>query len=103
MIWAGIQGELWSETVRTQSQFGSMVFPRMLSMAERAWHKAAWESETDVTKRDAARRADWEAFAKLVGSKELTTLEGFGLDYQVRPPGAKYVIPYDKSVYVSTR
>ena len=35
----GIQGELWSETTRTSSQFHSMILPRLLALAERAWHK----------------------------------------------------------------
>ena len=35
----GIQGHLWSETVRNPSQLHYMIFPRMLALAERAWHK----------------------------------------------------------------
>jgi len=35
----GIQGHLWSETVRNPSHLHYMIFPRMLALAERAWHK----------------------------------------------------------------
>jgi hexosaminidase len=39
----GVQGQAWSETIRTDKQYFKMAFPQVLSVAERAWHKAGWE------------------------------------------------------------
>ena len=45
----GMQGQLWSETVRSPSHLHYMVFPRMIALAERAWHKV---SDSFVNKND---------------------------------------------------
>ncbi|MFN3129805.1 family 20 glycosylhydrolase, partial [Roseibium sp.] len=39
----GMQGQTWSETVRTETQHQEMTFPRVLAVAERAWHRGSWE------------------------------------------------------------
>ena len=36
----GLQGQTWTETIRTDDQYYEMVFPRILAVAERAWHRA---------------------------------------------------------------
>ncbi|MEO8301874.1 MAG: family 20 glycosylhydrolase, partial [Rhizomicrobium sp.] len=41
----GMQGQLWSETVRSPQISDYMLFPRTLALAERAWHKAVWEPD----------------------------------------------------------
>ena len=40
---SGIQGQLWSETVRSDAQAEYMIYPRLLALAERAWHQASWQ------------------------------------------------------------
>ncbi|XP_053381123.1 beta-hexosaminidase-like [Mercenaria mercenaria] len=42
----GIQGQLWSETVRTVENVDYMIFPQMIALAERAWHKAEFGEES---------------------------------------------------------
>ena len=84
-----MQGQLWSETVRTPSQLHSMIFPRMLALAERAWHKAEWETPTSSSGRDAARKADWEKFANTLGYKELARLDKMNIGYHIPPPGGR--------------
>ncbi|CAE1315408.1 HEXA_B [Acanthosepion pharaonis] len=86
----GVQGQLWSELVRTSDQLESMIFPRLIAMAERAWHKASWENETDKTKRDAESKKDWAAFANSLGSKELARLDALQIAYHIVPPGARF-------------
>ena len=39
----GMQGQAWGEIMRTDQQFEYMVYPRLLALAERAWHRANWE------------------------------------------------------------
>lgn len=92
LTFAGVQGQLWSELVRTSDQLESMIFPRLIAMAERAWHKASWENETDKTKRDAESKKDWAAFANSLGSKELARLDALQIAYHIVPPGARLVL-----------
>lgn len=93
----GIQGNLWSEVVRTDTQVEYMMFPRLLALAERAWHQASWELDAvpgqefsaesglvDV----AALEADWRGFAAALGHKELLKLDLTGVGYRIPVPGA---------------
>jgi len=81
----GIQGQVWSETIRTESQFLEMVFPRLLPLAERAWHKAKWEGQT-INK--AQRLEDWAQFAATLSEKELAKLDAAGIGAHLPVPGA---------------
>ena len=83
---AGMQSQVFGETARNATQFQSMLFPRLLAVAERAWHKATdWES----TKNQTALDADWTRFANAVGYRELGRLDSLGIAYRVPPPGAR--------------
>ena len=93
----GMQGQLWSETVRTAEQFDYMVYPRLLALAERAWSKASWELDyvpgttfsgtTNLVDKN-ARTADYAGFAAALGNKELKKLDAAGVRYRVSVPGA---------------
>jgi len=80
---------VFAETMRTEAQFHSMVFPRMLALAERAWHKATWEETANKTERELMQEIDWESFAVKLGYKELPRLERKEIFYNVEPPGAR--------------
>ncbi|WP_394193733.1 family 20 glycosylhydrolase [Pseudoalteromonas atlantica] len=80
----GMQGQVWSETIRTEEQVLAMIFPRILSVAERAWHKAPWEGEkVDIR----TRAKDWSQFAAAVGLKELTKLANADVSINLPVPG----------------
>jgi len=85
----GIQGQSWAETIRSFENFQYMIFPRLLALAERAWHKAAWENITDLNSRKVELNKDWEAFANTIGHKELGRLDKMGVKYRVPLVGAK--------------
>lgn len=97
---AGLQGQLWSETVRSDAQVDYMLYPRMLALAERAWHGANWEvpytpsaaysptSGAFTADMRARRDADWDAFANLLGGRELARLDAAGVAYRVPTVGA---------------
>lgn len=96
----GIQGQLWSETVRTAEHFDYMVFPRLLALAERAWHKAPWEidyspgatfdqNSSQVNRTQLA--SDWNRFANALGQKELSKLDASGVQYRIPTAGAKSI------------
>lgn len=84
----GIQAQLWTELVRTWDQMDTMIFPRLLCVAERSWHKASWETEMDVERQAQSLAEDWARFAHILGTKELARLDKMGVAYHLPPPGA---------------
>lgn len=97
----GLSAQLWSETTRTDEMMEYKLYPRLLSVAERAWHRASWEQnykagreykggETHWVDAKALQR-DWERFANLIGQRELTKLDKAGVGYRLPVPGAKVV------------
>ncbi|XP_067667144.1 chitobiase-like [Haliotis asinina] len=85
----GLQGQLWSELVRTPGQLQEMIIPRIIALAERAWHKAFWEDVADRSKLEVLRQKDWADFASILGSKELRRLETMNISYYLPPPGVR--------------
>ena len=92
----GMQGQTWSETIRTDKQYFEMAFPRTLAVAERAWHRASWELDwtpgmaynmsTGLVPMDELA-SDYNSFASALGCKEMTKLSKLGISYRVPPPG----------------
>lgn len=87
LTFTGIQAELWTETVRTADHVEYMLFPRLLAVAERAWHKAPWE---DMLEKEAnkIKGTDWPDFVNILGYHELPRLDKAGVKYRISPPGA---------------
>ncbi|OHX16335.1 family 20 glycosylhydrolase [Chromobacterium sphagni] len=94
--YAGIQGQAWTEVMRTDQEFETMVYPRLLALAERAWHKAGWERPytvgetyqlgvTHLVDKDALNR-DWQQFAAVLGWREAPKLERAGIAYRLPLP-----------------
>jgi len=98
LLMIGIEAALWSELLRTPGQVDSQLWPRMLAVSERSWHKAAWEQALETRSsgeplrdnRDA--KQDLALFMMLVGSKELRRLEAAGVEYYLPRPGARCVL-----------
>jgi len=97
----GIQGQLWSENVRTDDMVEHKVFPRLLALAERAWHLADWavpynyqgakysqQSNTFTAEMQAMRDNQWSLFANTLGQKEFAKLELAHIDYRLPTVGA---------------
>ena len=84
-----MEGSFWGETVRTADQMYSLLFPRLLALAERAWHKASWESNLNTDERARERTGDWIKFANTMAHRELGRLDKMGVAYHVTPPGAR--------------
>lgn len=103
-VWTGAYGlsaQLWSEAVRTDADVEYMMFPRVLAVAERAWHRAVWEQDYQAGKEyiggktqyvdQQALRRDWQRFANILGQRELAKLDKGGIAYRVPQPGARIV------------
>lgn len=88
----GMQGHIWTETVRTTDQLQEMVFPRLIALAERAWHRSAWEDEENKSQRVAQTNEEWTSFAKALVNKELDRLEKMGIKYNIPKPGGRSVV-----------
>lgn len=86
-----MEGSFWGETVRTADQMHSLLFPRLLALAERAWHKASWESIPKGDMQDRERTSDWVKFANTMAHRELDRLDQMGVTYHVPTPGARLV------------
>lgn len=99
--WAGLSGQIWSETIRSDEAVEYAVFPRLLALAERAWHQPDWElpyqyegatySATSGYFSESlrsARDADWQQFANTLGHKEFAKLDAAAIQYRVPTVGA---------------
>ncbi len=91
----GVSGHLWSETIRSQEDFESRLFPKMLGLAERAWN-------ADTTYTDAQFQA--------VLINQLPKFDSRDITYSLRRPGiivedgsfmVNSVYP-DATIYVTT-
>lgn len=96
---AGLQAQLWSETIRTDATVEYMFFPRLLALAERAWRVAPWElgyvpgagfAYGDPRVDRAALLRGWGDFAWRV-SAAMRRLDADGIAYRLAPPGARIV------------
>ncbi|WP_245942576.1 family 20 glycosylhydrolase [Candidatus Colwellia aromaticivorans] len=97
----GIQGQLWSENTRSDEMAEYKVFPRLLALAERAWHIPKWavpynyqgakySQKSQVFTADMQNKRDdnWHSFANTLGQKEFVKLELSGVDYRLPTVGA---------------
>jgi hexosaminidase len=90
----GIQGQLWTETVKGQDMMEYYLLPKMLGLVERAWSKDPdWASIIDQESRLVAREVSWNQFANAVGQRELPRLDYIfgGFNTRLPKPGAVVV------------
>ncbi|MGV8878925.1 MAG: family 20 glycosylhydrolase [Sphingobacteriaceae bacterium] len=87
----GIQGLLWSETVKGPQRMEYMMLPKLLGLAERAWAKdPEWATEKDSIKSMQLYEQDWSVFTNVLGKRELPRLDHYsgGYNYRIPSPGA---------------
>jgi hexosaminidase len=90
----GIQGLLWSETVKNEAQMEYLMLPRLLALAERAWSKnPTWANEVDSVKAHQDYTKDLSQFFNLIGKRELKRLDYYagGFNYRIPTPGLKKI------------
>lgn len=119
----GMEGQIWSETIRTREQLEYMAFPRMIALAERAWHRDDWElyyiedrvydgelvpnneprnTIPGVFVDGEALNASWNRFANVLGYKVMYKLTKTGVSKpRVPKPGAFFdFYNYPYSLYM---
>ncbi|GAC18937.1 family 20 glycosylhydrolase [Paraglaciecola arctica] len=96
----GIQAQIWGETVRSDAQANYMLFPRLLAVAERAWHKPEWAEKYQAgvsysaqtghfdSTQKSAMDADWLGFTRVLVHKAMPQLVKDGIQPRVPLPGA---------------
>jgi hexosaminidase len=87
---AGLEGELWSETLRDVSRIDSMLMPRLLGLAERAWARdPEWAQATDRATAERLHATAWSMFVNQLGKQVLPRLddEHAGIGYRIPTPG----------------
>ena len=73
---AGMQAQLWSETIFTPELMDYHLFPRLLAFAERCWNASP-------------QPGNWPGFAGRVGLQELDRLASLDIHFRIPPPGLK--------------
>ncbi|MBB2149342.1 family 20 glycosylhydrolase [Pedobacter gandavensis] len=87
----GLQGLLWSETIKGPKSLEYMIMPKLLGLAERAWAAdPIWANEPDSNKRKQLYNRAWSEFVNVVGKKELPRIDAAfeTLNYRLPPAGA---------------
>ncbi|XP_067653394.1 beta-hexosaminidase-like [Haliotis asinina] len=70
-------------------QMDYMLYPRLLALAERAWHEAPWERLQSGPERLREEERDWNSFISAVGYREIRRMDQAGIQYRLPPPGAR--------------
>lgn len=86
----GIQGELWSEFIKGGEMLEYFYMPKILGLVERAWAgQAFWGEIENREQQIAAMGKAWNAFANVVGQREMPRLDYLfgGFNYRLPPPG----------------
>lgn len=85
----GLQGQLWSETIKGPDMMFRSLLPKMLGLVERAWSpQPSWATEVDSAKRKEQMEADWNRFANTLGQFEIPRLSSLFGGYTTRIPEA---------------
>lgn len=81
----GIQGQLWSETVRSPEMLEYYLFPKLIGLAERAWsQQPGWATIGNKEDRLEALNSDWNIFSNQIGQIELPRMNNLfgGVNYR---------------------
>ena len=86
----GIQGQLWTETVRNEKIFDELMYPNLIVLAEKAWSQQdQWTKNLSIQNIDEMMSKEWSYFANTLGHKTLNHLSLLygGVDFDLPKPG----------------
>ncbi|SDI27138.1 family 20 glycosylhydrolase [Bacteroides ovatus] len=82
----GVQGQLWTETLRNFEMAEYLLFPKLYGLAERAWNSSpVWETDTD----DIAYSKDLKKYNTRISTVEMPRIALMNIHFRVSPPGIK--------------
>jgi hexosaminidase len=90
----GLEGELWSETMRELPQIDYLLMPRLVGLAERAWAPDPdWAQAVDAATAARVHATAWSTFMNQLGRQVLPRIdaEPDGIRYRIPPPGLRRV------------
>lgn len=90
----GIQGQLWSENIRSANDLEYLAFPKMLGLVERNWAQDPdWAKAKDPDSSRKMYEDAWSIFTNTVGKKELFKLNYYqgGANFRIPTVGAKII------------
>ena len=86
----GVQGQLWSETIKGEKMLEYYYLPKIIGFSETAWSDRDWETIEDREEREKAILKAWNVFTNILARKELPRLNSIfgGYNYRIPLPGA---------------
>lgn len=93
----GVQGQLFSETIRAFDMVTYYLFPKSFGLAERGWNpNSNWIKTQDENDYLSAINL----FNTKIGQIELPRLSAMDVNFRIAPPGLKFI---DNKLYANTR
>jgi len=86
----GIQGQLWTETVRNEEIFDELMYPNLIVLAEKAWSQQdQWTKNLSSQNIDEIMTKEWSYFVNTLGHRTLYHLSLLfgGVDFDLPKPG----------------
>lgn len=83
----GIEGSIFSETIKGSKQLEYLIFPKLLGLAERAWAPAIVSEGDSQEVWSAKIKGQWKVFANVLGQRELPRLSLEKVSYRIPPVG----------------
>ena len=86
----GIQGQLWTETVRNEEIFDELMYPNLVVLAEKAWSQQdQWTKNLSIKDIDEIMTNEWSYFVNTLGHRTLNHLSLLfdGVDFDLPKPG----------------
>lgn len=88
----GIQGELWSETLKGEKMMQYYLFPKMLGLVERAWNATPdWSLISNKAAREKAYNEELGAYLTKIARREMPFLEKQGVNFRIAPAGIEVI------------
>ena len=86
----GIQGQLWTETVRNEKIFDELMYPNLIVLAEKAWSQQdQWTKNLSSQNIDEIMTKEWSYFVNTLAYRTLNHLSLLfdGVDFDLPKPG----------------
>ena len=91
----GIQSQLWTETVTSETILDQMLLPNLIVFAERAWAKKPYWISDQSSAQEHKMTKDWNQFLNVIGKRTLPVINNLFPDFYYDLPKPGGVIKND--------